>query len=108
MSHDAPPRAFQEPLAPQEAAHAQAGRAARRRAFLVWQAPLYAILTAGAVVMLVPLAWLLSSSLKDEASIFLYPPQWIPDPWRWDNYATVFQGVAGVPFLRFVWNTVFV
>src|SRR5688572_19885277 len=55
--------------------------------------------------MLVPLAWLLSSSLKDEGKIFLYPPQWIPNPWRWENYSRVFDRV---PFLRFYRNSVVV
>jgi ABC-type glycerol-3-phosphate transport system permease component len=68
-------------------------------------AVLYLLLIVGAVVMLVPLVWLLSSSLKDEGKIFLYPPQWIPDPWRWENYDRVFERV---PFWRFYRNSVFV
>ncbi|MGH2558825.1 MAG: carbohydrate ABC transporter permease [Thermomicrobiales bacterium] len=71
----------------------------------VRSAGLYLLLVAGAVVMLVPLVWLLSSSLKDEGKIFIYPPQWIPDPWRWENYSRVFDRV---PFLRFYWNSTFV
>ncbi len=62
----------------------------------------YLLLVAGAVVMLVPLVWLLSSSLKDEGKIFLYPPQWLPNPWRFENYARVFDRI---PFLRFYWNS---
>ncbi|MCL4860089.1 MAG: carbohydrate ABC transporter permease [Caldilineaceae bacterium] len=55
--------------------------------------------------MSVPLLWLISSSLKDQARIFIYPPQWIPDPVRWDNYSRVFEQI---PFLRFYWNTIVV
>lgn len=66
---------------------------------------LYLIVITGAVVMMIPLVWLLSSSLKDQARIFLFPPQWIPDPWRFDNYSQVF---AQVPFGRFYLNTVLV
>ncbi len=67
--------------------------------------PVYLLLLAGAVVMLVPLVWLLSSSFKDSGRIMIYPPQWMPDPWRPENYRTVFERI---PFLRFYWNTVFV
>ncbi|MCB0184860.1 MAG: carbohydrate ABC transporter permease [Caldilineaceae bacterium] len=55
--------------------------------------------------MMIPLVWLLSSSLKDQARIFLFPPQWIPDPWRFDNYSKVFEQV---PFGRFYLNTIWV
>ncbi|NJN82737.1 MAG: carbohydrate ABC transporter permease [Caldilineaceae bacterium] len=55
--------------------------------------------------MFIPLLWLLSSSFKDSGRIFLYPPQWIPDPWRPENYIKVFEQI---PFLRFYWNTIWV
>lgn len=65
----------------------------------------YALIVGGAVIMLIPLLWLLSSSFKDSGRIFLFPPQWIPDPWRPENYAKVFEQI---PFLRFYWNTIWV
>lgn len=79
----------------------------RRRRWQRW-APLlvvYALLTIGAVIMLIPLLWLLSSSLKDSGRIFLFPPQWIPDPWRPENYQVVFEQI---PFVRFYINTIVV
>ena len=63
----------------------------------------YGLLLLGAVVMLIPLLWLLSSSLKDSGRIFVFPPQWIPDPWRPENYAIVFEQI---PFVRFYVNTI--
>jgi multiple sugar transport system permease protein len=30
---------------------------------------------------------MISTSLKSPGEVFLYPPQWIPDPIRWSNYA---------------------
>jgi ABC-type glycerol-3-phosphate transport system permease component len=65
----------------------------------------YVLILAGAVAMTIPLGWLLSSSFKDTAHIFLFPPQWIPDPWRLENYPGVFEQI---PFVRFFVNTVFV
>jgi multiple sugar transport system permease protein len=82
------------------------GWVARRSAQTrVQQLITYALILVGAVVMLVPLLWLLSSSFKDTARIFIYPPQWIPDPWRVENYGKVFEQI---PFVRFYWNTILV
>jgi len=66
---------------------------------------IYPLLLLGAAVMLIPLIWLLSSSLKDSGRIFVYPPAIIPDPWRPENYPAVLEAI---PFVRFAWNTVFV
>lgn len=55
--------------------------------------------------MLIPLLWLLSSSLKSTAMIFVYPPQWIPNPIRWENFSEVFRVI---PFAQFTLNTVIV
>ncbi len=52
---------------------------------------LYLILIAGAVFVSIPLLWTISSSLKDPGDVFLFPPQWIPNPVRWDNYAKAFE-----------------
>lgn len=47
----------------------------------------YTLLIVGAFFFMIPFAWMLSSSLKELSQIFLYPPKWIPNPIRWDNYA---------------------
>jgi multiple sugar transport system permease protein len=62
----------------------------------------YAVLLIGTVVVLIPFVWLLSTSLKDPANIFLDPPQWIPKPVRWDNYIKAF---SVMPFPLYLWNT---
>lgn len=71
----------------------------------VQQLTIYPLLLAGAVVMLIPLIWLLSSSFKDSGRIFVYPPEIIPNPWRPENYPAV---LTTIPFVRFAWNTLFV
>lgn len=63
---------------------------------------IYLLLTVFGAILMVPLAWLLSSSLKTEAHIFRFPPEWIPNPIRWSNYADVFDIV---PFARGWWNS---
>lgn len=81
------------------------GYGAHKLRYLLRQLAVYALIGVGAAVMLIPLLWLLSSSFKDSGRIFLFPPQWIPDPWRPQNYAKVFEQI---PFLRFYWNTILV
>jgi len=63
---------------------------------------IHAILIAGAIALMVPLAWMFSTSLKGQASVFVIPPEWIPNPIHWQNYVDVFRVV---PFGRFIYNT---
>ena len=49
-----------------------------------------------------PFIWLVSSSLKREADAFKMPPQIIPNPIEWSNYAA---GLTQFPFLRSMRNT---
>jgi ABC-type glycerol-3-phosphate transport system permease component len=57
----------------------------------------------GAILFLAPFLWMVSTSLKDPRFTYIFPPQIIPDPVRWDNYLRVFQRL---PFLKYGWNTV--
>jgi len=64
----------------------------------------YALITAGAAVVLVPFLWMLSTSLKAENRLFVYPPEWLPRPTMWSNYRDAWRAL---PFGRFLFNTVF-
>lgn len=44
------------------------------------------ILLLGSVIMIGPLLWMVSTSLKDKSGVFQLPPQWIPNPLRLDAY----------------------
>lgn len=65
----------------------------------------FVILALGAITMLIPFYWMLITSLKDAGSIFLYPPQWLPSPIRWANYA---EAMTVLPFGQWYANTVIV
>jgi multiple sugar transport system permease protein len=64
----------------------------------------YAVIVLGAAVVLVPFAWMLSTSLKSQERLFVYPPEWIPTPPQWHNYLDAWRAL---PFGRFLWNTIF-
>jgi ABC-type sugar transport system permease subunit len=63
---------------------------------------LHLLLAAGALSMVLPFLWMLSTSLKPESQIFRFPPVWIPDSWRWANYQ---DAMSAAPFGRYFLNT---
>lgn len=65
----------------------------------------YLLLLGGSVVMLIPLVWLVRSSFMGLSQIFIFPPEWLPDPWRWDNYP---KALTTIPFARYFANTLLI
>ena len=65
----------------------------------------YLLLAAIGVTMVLPLVWMVSTSLKEPQAVFTLTPQWIPRPLDWSNYAEIWRVV---PFLQFFLNSVFV
>lgn len=63
---------------------------------------LFIVLILVAFTMVVPFAWMLSASFKNNNEIFLYPIRWIPDPVRVSNYVKVW---TDIPFLKYFLNT---
>ena len=68
---------------------------------LLW----HILLSAFAVLLIAPMVWLISTSLKEPRDIFILPPEWIPNPVRWQNYP---EALSAQPFARFFFNTMFV
>jgi multiple sugar transport system permease protein len=78
--------------------------AVARRAGRLWRrVALHALLIAISAVFVVPLLWMLSSSLKSNDAIFLFPPRLLPQPPIWSNYP---NATRYIPFWRYAWNTV--
>ena len=44
------------------------------------------VLILGALVVLFPIAWMISTSLKAPNQVKQFPPIWIPNPLVWENY----------------------
>jgi len=81
------------------------GSGAYRVRRLVWLVLLYLALTAGAALMLLPFAWMLSTSLKTLSEALRIPPIWIPKVPRWENYALAWNAA---PFGRYFFNSFFI
>ncbi len=65
----------------------------------------YAILIVGAISMVLPFFWLLTTSLMTNSQIFAYPPSFIPKPLVIDNYS---QAAEGMPIFRYFYNSLLV
>ncbi|RIK33707.1 MAG: hypothetical protein DCC55_34445 [Chloroflexi bacterium] len=61
---------------------------------------LHLVLLVGSVVMLIPLVWTISTSLKTMQQIGVWPPEWLPDPVVWRNYIDVFHAAPVALWLR--------
>ena len=46
------------------------------------------VLLIGAVFILIPFFWMISTSLKKAGDVYIAPPQWIPADPQWENYVT--------------------
>src|ERR687898_5801 len=64
-----------------------------RTSRIVGSVLLYVAVTAGALIMIMPFAWMLLASVKDLAQIYQVPPNWIPDPFVFQNYVNAWTAV---------------
>jgi ABC-type glycerol-3-phosphate transport system permease component len=63
----------------------------------------FIILVAGSVAVLTPFAWMLSTSVKTEAEVFITPIRWIPSTFEWHNY--VDATTQSVPYWTYALNS---
>ncbi len=65
----------------------------------------YLGLGAGALILCLPLLWLISTSLKERGHEFLVPPELVPHPILWQNYP---EAMTALPFGLYFANTMIV
>lgn len=67
---------------------------------------LYTLLVLGAVIMVFPFYWMISSSLKTRLEVSLFPPQFAPSKWlNFENYRLAFNTA---PFAQYFLNSIIV
>ncbi|MFF5208945.1 carbohydrate ABC transporter permease [Streptosporangium sp. NPDC000396] len=69
------------------------------------QIGLHTALIAGGLVMLFPFVWMLLTSFKSAHQMINSPLDWLPSPWRAQNYSDVF---GAVPFAQAYWNSFYI
>ncbi len=83
-------------------------RAAKRRHRITYffkRVLAYASLVVLSFFFAIPFLWLVSTSLKPAAQIFVLPPEWIPDPVAWSNYQ---KAVTAIPFFLYLKNAMYI
>jgi ABC-type glycerol-3-phosphate transport system permease component len=66
----------------------------------------HAVLVGGGVIVMIPLVWMLSTSLKAPHQVTKFPPIWIPNPVVFSNYVRAVT-IFPVPFWFFIRNSLF-
>ncbi|ADL51000.1 carbohydrate ABC transporter permease [Clostridium cellulovorans] len=52
---------------------------------------LFLILCLGGIVMIAPLIWMISTSIKSKMEVFSIPPVWIPEKANWGKYLEIWE-----------------
>lgn len=66
---------------------------------------IYLILVGGAITMVVPFIWMISTALKTNLEVFTFPPTFIPEVPQWNNFTDIFDIV---PYGRWFLNSIFI
>ncbi len=68
---------------------------------------LYVIMTFIALIIIVPLLWMVSTSFKPKSEWFLPQIYWIPRTFTWDNYDKILSNTS-LPIVRWFFNSALV
>src|SRR5918998_3506834 len=66
---------------------------------------LHILLSIGAFIMVFPFVWMVLTSFKDFSQAFTVPPNWIPNPFVWENYP---RSLQALPFARGYFNSFYI
>lgn len=66
---------------------------------------IYLVLFFVAAISIFPFVWIITTSLKVNASLFDFPPKLIPNPVKWINYYEIFDGTG---MARSFMNSIFI
>jgi multiple sugar transport system permease protein len=66
----------------------------------------FALLLVAAITFLLPLLWMISTSLKPKEQIFVYPLIWLPKPIMWGNYLRAWNNPS-FHYLQFTRNSLY-
>jgi multiple sugar transport system permease protein len=79
------------------------GGVSRGPAWLLRRAAVYGALILLSAIFLIPLAWMVTTSFKQQGQVFAVPPVWLPDPWMIENYP---EAARRAPLWLWLRNTV--
>jgi multiple sugar transport system permease protein len=65
----------------------------------------YLLLISVSLVILAPFLWMVTTSFKSFSKVLIFPPQWIPNPFVWQNYVELF---VKQPFHLYFFNSLYI
>jgi ABC-type glycerol-3-phosphate transport system permease component len=65
----------------------------------------YVVLSLGALFMLFPIFWMVTTAFKSEAEIFATPVRWLPSTLHWENFTVP---LTEKPFARWFFNSILI
>jgi multiple sugar transport system permease protein len=65
----------------------------------------HAVLMLGALVMVMPMLWMVATAFKSAPEIAIWPPEFLPRHWTTENFTGAFKTA---PFARFLLNSVII
>lgn len=77
----------------------------RKRQKLIGKWLTYLLLITVSIILLTPLFWMISTSLKPMEEVVRFPPTFIPETIEWNNYLETIQAF---PFFHYMRNTLFI
>lgn len=93
------PREFDEPVAKTKYFKS------RKRQKKIGKFITYFLLILISVVLMTPLVWMVSTSLKPMEEIVQFPPTLFPETFQWENYT---RTIEAFPFFKYARNTLFI
>lgn len=60
------------------------------------------VLAIGAIIMVIPFLWMISTAFKTPTELNVWPPSFIPESFKLDNFKAVFEAA---PFHLYFWNS---
>lgn len=73
----------------------------KREEFLI-KTIVYILLIVSSIIILIPIFWMLSTALKEDSEVYLFPPEWIPKKMYPSNFV---RALTFLPFGRYFINT---
>ncbi|HBS45922.1 MAG TPA: sugar ABC transporter permease, partial [Paenibacillus sp.] len=65
----------------------------------------YVLLLFFSLLFMAPLFWAVTTALKSQSELYLFPPKWIPSVWKFSNFAEAWNIQ---PFNMFLKNTLII
>jgi multiple sugar transport system permease protein len=90
---------------PRPATQAIGWRRSKRGQELATRWAVRVVLILVGITFMLPFYWMISTSLKPDAQLAVFPPIWVPHPLMWSNYV---DAVTLIPFVLYLKNTLII